>query len=220
VTPVLEKDQEHQAFIAHSLYIDSTGKAEFRDSLTLFGKFGSAMRAQMISRDQKERTRYLANWLEQAIPDATINSLKVENVQEFAKPLVLIVTFTSAHYFGQSPDRIQGAFPNIWERSFMRLPKITKRHHPLRLPHETTFSWSLKVRGPDRFGISLKQASQGLDALNYIQLDQKPTTQNSSSSMRWETLSVYADASEYEGIRREWESILDATTPMILLERK
>lgn len=220
ITPVLEKDQEHQAFLDHAVFIDNNGKAEFRDSLALHGKFASMLRAEMLSRDSKERQKYLADWLTQAIPDAALSNLKIENVLEFSKPLVLILTFTSEHYFSEIDGKIQGVFPNLWERSFMRLPKVTHRHHPLRLPHETTFSWKLRVKACDGCKVSIQAPTGIFNDLSYILVEDGPTVGDGKSSMRWLTQAVYADPAEYENIRSEWERVLDQTAPMITIEKK
>lgn len=219
VTPILEKDQEHKAYLDHRIFIGMNGKAEFRDSLTLYGKFASGIRAQLLSRDPKEREKYLADWLVQTIPDVQFTSLKLENLGSFNKPLILIQSFSSANYFGKSPGKIQGAYPNIWERSFMRLPKVGKRHHPIRLPHETGFQWRLQVFGPDGFSIKLGATGKSLDGLDYIQMSGKPGNGSNPRSMQWNTLALFADASEYEKIRGEWEKVLQGTAPWITLEQ-
>lgn len=219
VTPVLEKDQEHKAMLEHRVFIGEDGKAEFRDSLTLYGKFASGIRAQLLSRDPKERERYLADWLVQTIPDVQFTSLKVDNLNAFNKPLILIQSFSSANYFGKSPEKIQGAYPNLWERSFMRLPKVGKRHHPLRLPHETSFQWKLVVFAPEGYQVKLASSASVLENLDYIQMSGKPTQGGNQRSMGWNTVALYADASEYERIRSEWERVLGATAPWITLEK-
>ncbi|HSQ42204.1 MAG TPA: hypothetical protein VLM37_08005, partial [Fibrobacteraceae bacterium] len=219
VTPILEKDQEHRANLNHSLFLDSSGHAEFRDSLTLYGMFASAIRAEMLARDSKERQRYFTDWLTQAIPDAKLSSLQVENVLEFTKPLILVLTFTSDHYFAQTPSHIQAPYPNLWERSFLRLPKVAHRHHPLRLPHETQFNWSLQVRGPQGAKVQLQSSNLSLEKLNYVQIDQAPQFQASRATLRWRTLATYADASEYNAIRREWNAVLNTTAPIVVLEK-
>ena len=220
VTPILEKDQEHQAYLDHNVYIDTTGKAEFRDSLTLYGKFASALRAEFLSRDGKERRSYIGNWITQSIPDAELTNLKADNVLDFSKPLVLIITFTSPHYFAVGKDKISGVFPDLWERSFMRLPKVTQRFHPLRLPHETSFEWSLHVRPPAGWNVSIQEPTSKLKKPVYLEVpDGKPLQSPGQSQFRWQTLAIYADASEYEKICTEWESVVDQTAPFVVIAK-
>ena len=218
ITPILEDDQEHAAVLDHRLFIDSSGSAEFRDSVALTGKFASALRNELLSRDAKEQQKFFGDWIAQGIPDAIVTTYNAENILDFKKPLVLILSYGSKHYFGQSTQGVKGRFPDLWERNFMKLPRVRKRHHPLRLPHETRFESTLSVA--TNAGVTLRLHTDGNDnsEFHYLEVQKGPNTAEKSrakTSIAWKTLALYADASEYENVREEWERVLQYTHPEI-----
>ncbi|MCF0223369.1 MAG: tetratricopeptide repeat protein [Fibrobacter sp.] len=214
-TPVLEDNQEHQVSIDHRLFIGKDGASEFRDSVTLMGKFGSAIRNKFFGRDAKEQEKLMEEFLSAGLPDVSIGNIKIENLTDFNKPLVLIVTYASKGYFGQGGSELKGRFPNVWERSLFKFPKVSKRHHPIRMPHETGFSYSLKVTAANGRPVEI----QGPRPLNrepdYVNFEKNYKGEN---SIKWTTFALYADPSEYEKIREEWNYLLSETSPMITVK--
>ncbi len=212
VTPILEDAEEHQVFLHHRLFIEENGSAEFRDSLYLQGKFASAFRNQLYGRDAKEQEKLMESFLSQGIPDVSISQVITTNVRDFNKPLILVVTFASPHYFGQSAQGIKGRFPNVWERSLMRLPKVRTRHHPIRMPHETFFTSVLEVSTVKNKKLTVQSNGDlGRDP-EYTAYEKIP------HGYKWTTFAIYADPSEYEKIREEWELLLQVTSPQIIVE--
>jgi hypothetical protein len=212
-TPVLEDALEHQVYLHHRLFIDEKGAAEFRDSLYLQGKFASALRNQLYGRDAKEQEKLMEDLLSQGIPDVAISQVKATNVRDFNKPLILIVTFSSPHYFGQSAQGIKGRYPNVWERSLMRLPKVRVRHHPIRMPHETFFTSILDVSTVKNKKLTVLQGNGELGRVpEYLSYEKIP------GGYKWTTFAIYADPSEYEKIRQEWDFLLSETSPQIIIE--
>ncbi|SHK45908.1 transglutaminase domain-containing protein [Fibrobacter sp. UWEL] len=217
-TPVLEKNQEHQIAIEHRLFISNSGESQFRDSVTLAGKFGSAMRNRFYGRDVKEQEKLMEEFLMTGIPDVNIGNVKIGNLTEFNKPLTLVVTYASKGYFGQGGSELKGRFPNVWERSLFKFPKVNKRHHPIRMPQETLFSYTMKVTaegGRDVEVVSPKSFNREPD---YVSYEKGCKDNGAQSCINWTTFALYADASEYEKIREEWTYLLSETSPMIVVK--
>ncbi len=94
----------------------------------------------------------------------------------------------------------------------MNLPRMRKRHHPIRLPHEMHFTSVLNWKSipgqeviirqdpinPDRYYTELKQNSQ--------KVGDKTTL-----TTHWITYATYTEAEEYEKLREEWQEIIDQT---------
>lgn len=211
-TPILEDDQEHKAKINHKVFIAESGKSEFRDSLTLEGKFASTLRNVFYGRDQREQEKLLERLLREGIPDVQLTQMRVENLNDFGKPFILVATFGSKNYFGQSSDGIKGRYPNIWERSMLRLPKVNKRHLPIRIPHETQFESTLEVATSKGKSVEIRQAAALGHEPDYISFDRM------ESGIKWTTFALYADPSEYEKIREEWNYLLSETSPQIIVK--
>ena len=74
------------------------------------------------------------------------HKLKQKMQNAFDKPFIFVAVFTSQVYFGKSDGGIKGRYPNTWERQFMRMPKVNKRHHPIRMPHETHFQSTFDIK--------------------------------------------------------------------------
>ena len=89
-TPILEDNQEHQIGIEHRLFIGNDGACEFRDSISLQGKFASVMRNRFFGRDAKEQEKLMEDFLASGIPDVSIGNIRIENLAEFNKPLAVI----------------------------------------------------------------------------------------------------------------------------------
>ena len=155
------------------------------------------------------------------VPDVSIGNIRIENLSEFNKPLVLIATYASKVYFGQGGSELKGRFPNVWERSLFKLPKVSKRHHPIRMPHETQFSYSLTVKAASGRTVNIvgpKKFQRTPDYVSFEKGDAKPSGTTAQSSIKWTTFALYADPSEYEKIREEWNYLLSETSPMIVVK--
>ena len=215
-TPILEDNQEHQIAIEHRLFIGNDGACEFRDSISLQGKFASAIRNKFFGRDVKEQEKLMEDFLASGMPDVSIGNIRIENLDEFNKPLALIVnTYASKGYFGQGGSELKGRFPNVWERSLFKLPKVAKRHHPIRMPHETQFSFKLNIKTASGHTVTLTEAKPLNRAPDYVSFEKLPKSKT-SSGIKWTTFALYADPSEYDKIREEWNYLLSETSPMIV----
>ncbi|MBP5246440.1 MAG: hypothetical protein J6Z31_01085 [Fibrobacter sp.] len=211
ITPVLEDDKEHQVFLGHRLHISADGTAEFRDSLSMTGKFASTLRNKIYGRDAKETERLITDLLAQSVPDVSISRVRTENVTNFDKPLKLVITFSSKNYFGKSSNGSKGRFPNIWERAIMYLPKVRTRFLPIRMPHETTFESVLEVTA-DGGNVTVADVPNFGRDTEYVNFEKV------RHGYKWMTYAIYADPSEYERIREEWNFLLNATSPEITVK--
>ena len=211
-TPILEDNQEHQIGIEHRLFIGNDGACEFRDSISLQGKFASVMRNRFFGRDAKEQEKLMEDFLASGIPDVSIGNIRIENLAEFNKPLALIVTYASKGYFGQGGSELKGRFPNVWERSLFKLPKVSKRHHPIRMPHETQFAYKLSVTAPNGKKVKVTGPKPLNRDPDYVSYEKNFDGKN---SIKWTTFALYADPAEYNKIREEWTYLLSETSPMI-----
>ncbi len=211
-TPILENAKEHQVYFYHRLNIREDGSAEFRDSLYMEGKFAAALRNKFYSRDAHEQEMLMEDFLSQDIPDVTISQVRAMNVRDFNKPFILVVTFASPGYFGKSTGGIKGRYPNVWERSPMRLPKVRERHHPILMPHDAQFTSVLEVTaaGGKKFTVQSNE-KLGYDP-EYVSYTKIP------NGYKWATFAIYAEPQEYERIRDEWNFLLSVTSPLITVE--
>lgn len=221
-TPILEDNQEHQIAIDHRLFIGSNGACEFRDSVTLQGKFASTLRNRFFGREAKEQEMLMEDFLSNGVPDVSIGNVKIENLTEFNKALILIVTYASKGYFGQGGSELKGTFPNVWEQSLFKLPKVSKRHHPIRMPHETQFSYTLSVKAGNGQTATIIPPRGLSGTPDYVSFEKGCAEGSSGSSaqscIKWTTFALYADPSEYEKIRAEWTYLLSETSPMIVVK--
>ena len=215
-TPILEDNQEHKISIDHRLFIGRDGVSEFRDSVTLEGKFASAIRNKFYGREVKEQEKLMEDFMSQGIPDVNISKVEIKNLDEFNKPLVLVTTYGSKSYFGQGGE-MKGRFPNVWERSLFKMPKVAKRHHPIRMPHETLFHYSLTVKAADGREVSVTGAKPFPRDVDYVSFE-KNVTAGAQASINWTTFALYADPSEYNKIREEWDYLLSETSPMVIVK--
>ncbi|MDR0516119.1 MAG: hypothetical protein LBH25_03655 [Fibromonadaceae bacterium] len=209
ITPILEINQEHEARVFHRLRIDEQGIGRFRDSLVFTGKFASTIRNELLQRDSKEQMEYFSKWLSQSLEAPELVALIPQNVDEFSKPLILTLVYSSPQF---SP------YPALWERSLMRLPTVKERHHPIRIPHETKFSYSLSVsssKGKVSLGTENEKPRNMFVEMKILN-DGKKCSQNTCDlNLQWRTDAVYADPSEYEAIKREWDGALKMASPKI-----
>lgn len=208
-TPILEDNDEHRISIIHKLHIDKNGESEFRDSVILQGKFASVMRNRFYGRDLKEQEKLMEDFLSTGIPDVSIGSMHIQNIFDFDKPLILTVTYASKGFFGQNGAKLKGSFPNVWERSLFRLPKVSKRHHPIRIPHETHFSYNLIVSASNGSNVKITSPKELSRVPDYVSFEKR------DNGIDWTTYALYADPSEYDKIREEWDYLLSETSPLI-----
>ncbi len=207
-TPILEDNQEHKAYFFHRLHLSQNGNAEFRDSVLLEGKFASALRNIFYGKDLKEQEKLLENLLRNYIPDVSLSQIRLENLSAFDKPFILVATFGSKRYFGQNAEGGIGRYPNVWESSMLKLPKVNKRFLPIRIPHETHFESHLTVSAdaPLQAQVVYPQMPESPEYVSFEKL---------ADGIRFTTFALYADPSEYESIRKDWTAVLSATAPNI-----
>jgi hypothetical protein len=100
----------------------------------------------------------------------------------------------------------------------MRLPTVKERHHPIRIPHETKFRYMLSVSS-EKGKVSLETETQkprNMFVEMKILTDGKKCQQNTCDlNLQWKTDAVYADPSEYEAIKREWDATLKMAGPRV-----
>jgi len=200
LTPILEINQEHEAFLFHRLRIDDKGIGHFRDSLVFTGKFASAIRNELLQRDQKEQSEYFAKWISQSLESAELVAFIAQNVDDFSKPLMLTLVYNSPQF---------NPYPSLWVRSLMRLPAVKERYHPIRIPHETKFHYSLSVTNA-KLSMENEKPRNMFVTMNIL----NKTDRN--LELQWRTDAVFADPSEYEGIKREWDAALRMATPRVV----
>lgn len=211
--PILEKEQEHQALVFHDILLKENGEAQFRDSLSLSGKFAAAFRSQLLGKDAKQRRELAQNWLEFTFPKAILITVRFENIGDFNKKLNIILHFSSDDYFARNESGITGQIPNVWEREFMKLPFVRKRHHPIRIPHEHSFVSRTNIRYPKQW--SFQWPEQSHEPSQYIEIatDKENNPGDAQLNVAWKTFAIYADPSEYDAIRAEWDYVLQETGP-------
>jgi hypothetical protein len=89
------------------------------------------------------------------------------------------------------------------------------------MPHETQFSYSLTVKAASGRTVSIvgpKKFQRTPDYVSFEKGDAKPSGTTAQSSIKWTTFALYADPSEYEKIREEWNYLLSETSPMIVVK--
>jgi tetratricopeptide (TPR) repeat protein len=211
VTPILEINQEHEAFLSHRLRIDENGTGHFRDSLVFTGKFASAIRNELLQRDSKEQSDYFAKWISQSLESAELVFFKPQNVGDFSKPLELLIVYNSPQF---------NPYPALWERSLMRLPAVKERWHPIRIPHETKFNYSLSVgsaKGTVSLGVE-KERPKNMFVEMKVLNNGKCSSNVCNLNLEWRTDAVFADPNEYESIKQEWDAALRMASPKVLLK--
>ena len=211
-TPVLEDYEEHKAAFFHRLHIAGNGNAEFKDSVVLEGKFAASVRNMFYSKDSKEQEQLMEGLLKQYIPDARLFKIETKNLNDFEKPFILVASFGSKNFFGLSKDGMKGNFPNIWEASILKLPKVNKRFLPIRIPHEAIFEV--------HFDISTDNGKSSRIVLPKVTKEKPEYTAFSilEDGILFTTFALYADPSEYEKIRKEWNFLLNQTSPTIIVQ--
>ena len=112
---------------------------------------------------------------------------------------------------------MKGRFPKEWERSLLKMPKVAKRHHPIRMPHETQFQYSLTVKAADGKSVNVVGPKALARDTDYVSFE-KGVNAGAQSSIKWTTFALYADPSEYNKIREEWDYLLSETSPMVIVK--
>ena len=168
----------------------------------------------MLKRDQLERKKYFQAWIGQNIPDAAVADEQAEKVQAFNRALTIKMIYSSENYFLRSANDIQGPLPNIWENAFMYLPSMKNRKHPISLPHETLFKYSMEVTALGKEKISLEKPQTSTE--QYYTKQQFNLQSNNAKSIKytgsWQTHSTYADPAEYLALVDEWNTIVENTS--------
>jgi len=212
LTPVLEINQEHEAFMFHRLRVDEQGIGHFRDSLIFTGKFASAIRNELLQRDTKEQNDYISKWISQSLESAELLIFNAQNVADFSKPLMLIIVYNSPQF---SP------YPALWESSLMRLPAVKERYHPIRIPHETKFHYSLSatsLKGKISLDIGNEKPKNMFVEMKILDNGKKCPSNTCNLNLEWRTDAVFADPSEYETVKQEWDATLRLAKPRIKVE--
>jgi hypothetical protein len=212
VTPVLETNQEHEAFMYHRLRIDEKGIGHFRDSLIFTGKFASAIRNELLQRDQKEQGEYISKWITQSLESVELVFFRPQNVEDFSKPLILSIVYNSPQF---------NPYPALWERSLMRLPAVKERYHPIRIPHETKIHYSLSVtslKGKVSLIMEKEKPKNVFVNMKILDNGQKCPGNTCNLLLEWHTDAVFAEPAEYEGIKQEWDTVLRIASPRVRVD--
>ncbi len=210
-TPIIENPNEHSVDMYHTIVTHKNGSADFRDSIVIKGKFASQMREVLYEMSEAHQKNQINEWLKTDIPTIQITQLTIENIRDYSKPIIIKLIFSAKSLWKTTDDIISGELPSFWERSFLRLPKIKERHHPIKLPHQARFSSTTKIIVPDGFEYNAPSRSAP-HSLKYVSLQSTTDSDPNVITNRWTTYPLYADASEYNNIKKEWQYILDAAS--------
>ncbi len=85
------------------------------------------------------------------------------------------------------------------------------------MPHETQFSFKLNIKTASGHTVSLTEAKPLNRTPDYVSFEKQPKSKT-SSGIKWTTFALYADPTEYEKIREEWNYLLSETSPMIVVK--
>ena len=165
-----------------------------------------------MQRDQKEQSDYISKWISQSLESAELVAFMPQNVEDFSKPLMLTIVYNSPQF---SP------YPALWESSLMRLPVVKERYHPIRIPHETKFHYSLSVtsqKGKISLDVGNEKPRNVFVEMKILDGGKKCSSNTCNLNLEWRTDAVFADPSEYESVRQEWEAALRLAKPKIKVE--
>ncbi len=210
-TPIIENPNEHSVDMYHTIVAHENGTADFRDSIVIRGKFASQLREVLYEMSETHQKNQINEWLKTDIPTIQITQLTIENIRDYSKPIIIKLIFSAKTLWKTTDEQISGELPSFWERSFLRLPKIKERHHPIKLPHQARFSSTTKIIVPDGFEYTAHSRSVP-HSLKYVSLQSTTDSDPNIITNRWTTYPLYADASEYNNIKQEWQYILDAAS--------
>ena len=216
IMPSLEIALEHHVEMDHVAQLKPDGGAEFRDKISLGGKFASGMRERLGEKSDAELSRYVQEWLEDEIPGATLLDVRLANADRTDLPFEITLGYAVQKMFSVEKGRVSFRQPGLFERGFMKRPRSSARRHPVRLPNAHVFSWTLRLLYPASWTVD-RTVFEGPKSADYV--DWKGSSGAKPGellfSADWETHAVYAEPNEYPRLQREWEETVDAATPAV-----
>lgn len=215
-TPIIETTKEHKVELHHTIGLSNFEYTDFKDSLVLDGKFSAGLRDQLLNLSPQAQQEVFTKWFSYEDPSVELSLLEIENLNEFKKPLILKIIYRSKQIFENRDAITRGQVPGFFEKAFMRLPKMSQRHHPIRLNDENHFLTSINILYPKEWSTKIIEPS--LKSSNYTSADitQESNPGKWSRNIKWSTFALYADPNEYSAIHQEWLDIIKATTPVLL----
>lgn len=218
IMPQVESTLEHRAVISHKVRLHENGSAEFRDQLELYGKFAAGMREKFAELNDKELHKTLQEWLSDELPGSTLLNVQLKNIDNYEKPFEIDLTYAVEKMMAPIRGNWSYLQPATWERIFMRMPRTGKRTHPIRLPNQHDFEWTLSIQLPPKWRVEAVEQKEPAHQ-NYIDWSHGQNLLDSTVELhaRWSTHALYATPEEYAELQKEWESVLNALTPTLRL---
>ena len=219
--PLMENALEHQVELSHVVALKNDGGAEFKDEVSLRGKFAGAMREKLGDRSESELNRFMQEWIEDEIPGSTLLGVQLRNLDKYDAPFEIVLNYAVEKTASVDRGRLSFRMPGLWERAFMRMPRSTRRHHPVRLPNAHQFSWKLKLLVPEKWEVE-RAVFEGPKTDEYVTWKSSRSEKKGvlDFEAQWETHAVFADPNEYPKLQREWEEVVDGATPVVVLKER
>ena len=217
--PILDIPNEHLVDIQRNVYVSNDTLIDFHDKIDFHGKFAVQLREKLEEYTKASQEKLITDWIQLNIPNISVTQLHIKNIYNFSKPVIIEARYASKHMLSKKAGSLQLSLYNFWAESFLKLPSA-ERQLPIKIPHDNHFNYYVKVKVAPEYEIKLKNSPEEF-VQNYISFKHKLNNDRNQIIIDydWTLHPVYALASEYPKIKKEWSQIFQYSSPIYEIKK-
>ena len=141
-----------QTGIERRVEVQADGGIRVRETVTLAGVAAAVMRGQFKEMDRARHSEWAQSFLAGGVKGAKLSSFQVSGVEDNAAPIKMDFSYEVKDWARKSDGRLSLRLPDNWERDYLAVQPMTRRH-PFRLVCPVHVQSAVTVVPPPGFAI-------------------------------------------------------------------
>jgi len=216
----IPKPAESSLDLTRQLQLSETGELLVHDTARITGFLSAGFRAYLRGSEPRRRTEFMQRLVSSSGHDALKPELKIENLEDVDRPLLIDFTYTIADAFKRNGAQLVGAIPAPWDRYYLETQPLEKRETPFEFLAPVIAKSDLTIDLPENYRLrNLPNDFTSSDDFASATLSFTQTGQRLTMHGNWRQLPNRHPSSRYAAFQKSMTNILSSFEPTLILEK-
>jgi hypothetical protein len=189
------------------------------ETARISGYLSAGMRGYLRGSEPRRRTEFMQRLVSIGGHDATKAELKIENLEEVDRPLLVDIKYVIDNAFRKNGQQLVGQVPSPWDRYYLEAQPLEKRETPFEFLAPVSGKTQVTLELPANY--RLRGLPNDFTASDDFASAQAAFTQSGGTiriQSSWRQIPARHPASRYAAFHRSMNDILGAFEPTLVLE--
>jgi tetratricopeptide (TPR) repeat protein len=206
--------------LTRELRISENGELLVHDVVRLTGYVSSGFRSYLRGGEPKRRAEYMQRFVGSGGRDAVKAELKIENLEEVDRPLVIDMTYVLPDTFRRNGAQLVGTLPAQWDRFYLDAQHLEKRETPFELKIPVACKSTVSIYLPDHYRLrNLPNDLAASDDFISAQLGFSQVEQLVKLQSTWTLKTGRYPAARYSAFQKAMTNITSGLEQTLVLEK-